>query len=358
MGFIYLQDRRSLPYYRKAVELSPQRPEYHRWLATSLNQLNRFDESIVEYRRAIEIDPLWYINYEHLAGALAFVGRTKEAHEVAARFLQLSGDDRAKLLLLRGLANNENRLADGLRYSKALLDAAPDERNNRFNYASALSALGENRRAAQFMSHEPISAALLSSDWPAFSAEAERFGHNFWDRSTLWKSAELLVATGHSDQLVRLYDAVQPLIRAGTVDGQSVDIPATALALRNVGRRAEADRVLRTFAAANAKLPRTGIGDLQRNMNEAAVAALSGRNEEALRILDRESRKNAIGVLPFPAMSLVRLPFFQSLSHDPRLIAADERVRMAVNAERKKAGLPPLSRETWVSDPKTLLTKN
>ncbi len=358
MGFIYLQDKRSAPYYRKAVELSPQRPEYHRWLATSLNQLNRFDESIVEYRRAIEIDPLWYINYEHLAGALAYVGRNQEARQVAARFLQLSGDDRAKLLLLRGVANNENRLADNLRYSKALLDGSPEERNNRFNYASALASLGENRRAAQYMTHEPITAALLRGDWAAFAREADRFGHNFWDRSTLWKSADLLVASGHSDELVRLYDEVQPLIRSGTIDGESVAIPATALALRNVGRAAEAERVVKAFATANSKLPRTGIGGVQRSLNEAMIAGLMGRNGEVLRILDAQSRSNPIGIMPIPAMSLIRVPYFSSVSSDPRLIAADERIRAAVNSERKKAGMPPLSRQAWVSDPKTLLTKN
>lgn len=358
MGFIYLQDKRSEPFYRKAVQLSPQRPEYHRWLATSLNELNRFDESVAEYRRAVEIDPLWYINYEHLAGALSYLGRDKEAHEVAGRFLRLSGDGRAKLLLLRGLANNENRLADNLRYSKDLLDASPDERNNRFNYASALAAVGETQRAAQYMSHEPITAALLRSDWLAFAALAEGHGHNFWDRSRLWRAADLLVATGHSDVLVRLYDQSKPLVDAGEIDSETVHVPATALALRSRGRGPEANAVLRKFAAVNAKLPRTGIGGAQRRMNEAMVAALSGKSEAALRLLDDESRRNPVGMLPIPLMSLSNIPYFSPFRTDPRLVAADERCRAAVNAERQKAGLPALSREAWISDPKTLLTKN
>jgi hypothetical protein len=33
-------------------------------------------------------------------------------------------------------------------------------------------------------------------------------------------------------------------------------------------------------------------------------------------------------------------------------------MRLAVNRERAKVGLPPISHEAWISDPKTLLTKN
>jgi hypothetical protein len=39
-------------------------------------------------------------------------------------------------------------------------------------------------------------------------------------------------------------------------------------------------------------------------------------------------------------------------------VESDERLRAYVNAERAKAGLPPISRESWISDPKALLTKN
>ena len=52
-----------------------------------------------------------------------------------------------------------------------------------------------------------------------------------------------------------------------------------------------------------------------------------------------------------PAVILTGLP-------DTALHEARDRVRAAVNRERAKVGLPELSREAWISDPKTLLTKN
>jgi len=358
MGFVYLQEKRSEPFYRKAAELSPQRADYHRWLATSLNQRFQYDESIVEYRRAAEIDPLWYINNEHLAGALIFSGQSEEAWRVARRFLQLSSDDRAKLLLLRGMANNEGRAFDNYRYSKLLYDRLPSERNNRFNYANALSGLGENRRAASAMSHEPFSSALLRSDWATLAREAAAMGRHYWDRSTLWGSATMLVLTGHGDVLVRLYDVSKPLIRSGDVDIDFVAIPATVAALRNAGRGQEASQLLSKFASTNGKLPDKGLGGTLKRINLAQIAALSGRNDEALQRLDQLSREVPLILLTVPTMSLFNNPYYQALRHDPRLLTADERLRSALNSERRKAGLAPISRENWISDPKTLLTKN
>ena len=358
MGFIYLQDKRSEPYYRKAAELSPQRADYHRWLATSLSQRSAFTESLAEYRRAVEIDPLWYINNEHYAGALIFVGQNEEARRVARRFMQLSTDDRAKLLLLRGLANGESRAFDSYRYSKMLFDRLPDERNNRFNYASGLGSLGENRKAAEAMSHEPFSNALLSANWAAFAREAAAMGPHYWDRSNLWASAALLVRSGHGDVLIRLYDQSKPLIRSGKVDVDLVAVPGTILALRNAGRAQDAARLLSQFSKTNAKLPDKGLGGRIKEVNLAQIAALSGRSDEALKRLDRLSREAPLVLITIPSMSLFNSPFYRQLSGEPRLLQADERLRSALNSERRKAGLPPISREDWISVPKKLLTKN
>ena len=42
-----------------------------------------------------------------------------------------------------------------------------------------------------------------------------------------------------------------------------------------------------------------------------------------------------------PAMSLLNNPYLRDLRHDPRLAEIDERIRSAVNVERKKVGLGP-----------------
>ena len=358
MGFVDLQDKKSAPFYRKAVQLSPQRPDYHRWLATSLSQQFRFDEAIAEYRRAIEIDPLWYINYEHLSGALVFIGRNREAEQLVRRFVDLSTDDRAKLLLLTGNAKNFFDGAGYLRYSRELYRRFPDERNMRFNYASALASLGQNSQAAALVDYDPFASASLRGDWNALAARSSREGRNFWDKSDLWATSTLLVATGHSDVLVRLYDQTQPLIRSEAIDMDLVAAPGMILALRQKGRPAEANRLLQIFETRNTKLPDAGLGATIKQINAGLAAALAGRNDEAISRLDKVSRQAPLALNSIPAMSLLNSPYLSNLRDDPRLAQIDERIRSAVNAERLKVGLKPISRSAWVSDPKTLLTKN
>jgi len=350
MGFVNLQDKRSTPYYRKAVELSPQRPDYHRWLATSLSEQFRFDEAIKEYRRAIEIDPLWYINYEHLSGALIFAGRDREAQELVNRFLELSTDDRGKMLLLEGHAKNRSDAVGYYRFSRELYRRFPQERNMRFNYASALAQLGESEPAAKLMGYDPMASALLRMDWNALAAEAAREGRNFWDKSDLWGTTTLLLASGHSDVLVRLYDQAQPFLRAGTIDMQLVAVPGIILALREQGRDGDADRLMEIFRANQARLPDAGLGGLIKNINLAFAASMSGNGDEAIARLDKVSRQQPFALDPIPAASLLNNPYLASLRRDQRLISIDERVRAAVNADREKIGLRPLSREEWVSN--------
>ena len=125
-----------------------------------------------------------------------------------------------------------------------------------------------------------------------------------------------------------------------------------------MGRASEAEKLLAIFRRNTAKLPRTGIGGAIRELNEANVAALAGRDNDAVNLIDNISRRNPLTLNVIPTMSLLRNPLLASVKADPRLVAADERLRTALNKERQKAGLEPIGREAWIGDLETLLTKN
>ena len=358
MGLLNIYDESSLPYYRKAVQLSPQRSDYHRWLGQVLWISNRFDEGLAEYRRAVELDPLWGLNYDHLTGALLFIGRNDEAHALLRRFLALSRDDRSKIQLLRSFANAENRLADNLRYSQTLYKRFGDERLMQFYLANALGWLGEPGAASRYTAFDPMTTAILRGDNSRFVAEAKALGPDFWDRANFWGSARLLLLMGHSKDLVALYDQSRPAIRAGHLDEDTVAVPELILALRQEGRTPEADHLLEVFSRNNSQLPKAGLGGAIRKVNQATIDALSGRNAEAARTIDELSRSSPLSLNFVPSISLLDNPLFASLRNDPRLAVADERVRTALNVERRKAGFPPISHETWLTSAKALLTKN
>ena len=348
MGLLNIYAESSLPYYRKAVELSPQRSDYHRWLGQSLWIANRFDEGLREYRRAVELDPLWGLNYDHIGGALQFIGRSDEANRLLRRYLSLSRDDRGKLQLLRSFANTENRLADNLRYSRTLQNRFGDERLMQFYLANAYGWLGERREAARYAAFDPMATAILSGNGRRVAAEASALGADYWDRSNFWSSARYLLATGQANALVQLYDGSKPALQAHELDVDTVAIPEVITALRQSGRASEAEKLFAIYRDNTAKLPRAGVGGAIRELNEATIEALSGRNEDAARRIEDISRRNPLSLNIIPSMSLLRNPLLASLRNDPRLPAADERLRAALNKERQKAGLPPIGREAWI----------
>jgi TolB-like protein/DNA-binding SARP family transcriptional activator/Tfp pilus assembly protein PilF len=360
MGFLCLDhDRRSEPYFRRAVALSPQRPEFHRWHAQTLFEMERYDEAIREYERAVAIDPLWSLNYDHLIGALYLVGREREGQALARRFMALSTDPHAKLQLQRQMAKLDYRIADELRIDRALYRAYPEERQNRFALAAALAKLGERGEARSLMRDDPLADAILGTDWPRMAREARSLGRDYWDfAGGYWNLAVMLVASGHSDVIVELYDQARPLLASGTLEWDRVARPMTILALRKASRGAEADRLLSILTQTAQKLPRRGgLGD-ERELELMAVSALTGRDEEAIRALDRWSKGRVDWIDHNPAMSLRRHPLFGPLAGHPRFAEIDERLRNSVNASRRQAELSPIGRQAWVSDAKTLLTKN
>jgi TolB-like protein/Tfp pilus assembly protein PilF len=64
--------------YRRAIELKPNYATAHHWLGADLANVKRFEESLVELRRAEELDPLSPIIGTNLADTLVFARRYDE----------------------------------------------------------------------------------------------------------------------------------------------------------------------------------------------------------------------------------------------------------------------------------------
>lgn len=65
--------------YRHAIELKPNYATAHHWLGADLSNVKRFDDSLVELRRAGELDPLSPIIGTNLGDTLVFARRYDEA---------------------------------------------------------------------------------------------------------------------------------------------------------------------------------------------------------------------------------------------------------------------------------------
>jgi serine/threonine-protein kinase len=65
--------------YRRALELNPNYPTAHQWLAEQLSAMKRFDEALTEIKRALELDPLSIIINRIYADILVDARRFDEA---------------------------------------------------------------------------------------------------------------------------------------------------------------------------------------------------------------------------------------------------------------------------------------
>ena len=228
----------------------------------------------------------------------------------------------------------------------------------RLNLASSLSLLGDNQAAAKLVGYDRLGNAALTANWPALANAAQATGAHYWDQSGYWNSAALLIASGHGDTLVQLYDAARPLVSVGRISLDRLAQPETIIALRKAGRQAEADHLLAQFREGKARLPNGGFLGDDKRFSVGVAAALTGNREAAIQALDHWSRVKPFRLAPIPMMALRYDPTFGWLASDPRFGEIEDRVRLAINAQRQKAGLPPLSRTSWIGDPKTFLTKN
>ena len=98
--------------------MSPVDPELHSSFAgmgSAFIELGRFDEAIVAGRKALRHNPSHPLAYLCLASAFAHLGRDAEAHEAAARLLEVDPALTISAWIARGGQSNSHLQIEGLR---------------------------------------------------------------------------------------------------------------------------------------------------------------------------------------------------------------------------------------------------
>ncbi len=104
--------------FERAIRMSPIDPLLHRALVgmgMALIELRRFDEAIIAGKRAQHQNPSYAACYRCLASAFAHLGRDLEAHEAAARVLEVDPAFTVSSWIARGGQSNAKLLIEGLR---------------------------------------------------------------------------------------------------------------------------------------------------------------------------------------------------------------------------------------------------
>jgi adenylate cyclase len=91
--------------FERAIRMSPVDPRLHTTLSGighALIELRRFDEAIVAGKKALRQNPSFVPTYQCLASAFAHLGRDAEAHEAAARLLEVDPAFTISAFIVRG----------------------------------------------------------------------------------------------------------------------------------------------------------------------------------------------------------------------------------------------------------------
>jgi predicted O-linked N-acetylglucosamine transferase (SPINDLY family) len=126
----------------RAIERNASDPSYHCTHGLVLHSLNRLDEAIASYDRALVLKPHYAIALTNRGLALAALGRLVEALDSYDRALALSPDDAAALLNRGNALHRLERFAEALESYDQVLAIRPDLAEAHFFRGEALRYRG------------------------------------------------------------------------------------------------------------------------------------------------------------------------------------------------------------------------
>jgi TolB-like protein/DNA-binding winged helix-turn-helix (wHTH) protein/tetratricopeptide (TPR) repeat protein len=331
---------------QRAAALEPNNAENLISLASTFNATGEFERELASYRRANEIEPLWYRTTGTWAIALAERGNRAEAEALGRRGLL---NNMANLQILIGRIGWI--FAD---YSEAARHWALVARSDSPRWAGtarrtlydATHAVGVRTGSLVDVPGPPagrdnwrvwIDVAPAPAEWrkrnrdPVAAAVYRK--HNL-------VAAKLMLNSRRWSELVATYDSPTGLFGLGPAKrvrfDQVLEIPVVALALRQAGRGSEADRLLREAEIAVRAAYRRGAVPFSFDVETAAVFAVRGNKDAALKSLERAYqrgwRQNSGASLP----DIADEPAFRSLHDEPRFKQLQARLAAHYAREREE----------------------
>jgi len=187
-----------------------------------------------------------------------------------------------------------------------------------------------------------------ASSRPGWAYErAQKAPDTWWDATLIGEQASQLISEGRSALLVSLYDRrfkspEEYVSRCPQFCNPISAGPALVLALRQAGRRADADRLLTALKRTIERLEAASDQDFNTELSGARLAALAGNTKDAMRRLrDAVSRgwKGQDTGFPDPESD----PALDNLRKDPEFQSVLKLLRASQAAEAERLSHVDLS---------------
>ena len=331
-----------------AARLDPNNAELWNALAQFRSWQGDYVGELNAWRRAVQIDPLWWRAFYFAAETAWQLGYEEEARRYFRRVER--EDDRFQAEMVRGsVADWEGDLSRSLKHGFAARAVADSGKRFYANLAIAgpLRSAGYLDQARPFVGLYEVDDTMadLWQGKPPSRSEIARIvsDPNAWTRKdyVIRLLLKALLNSGRSDEVVALYRR-----RFGTVEGLLPyptghasfveDGTAIAIALREVGEKEEANRLLATIRhSVDAQLRKSRV-PRPYNILAAQVAGAQGDTATALRLLEKAD-SNRWWYAQWDALpDIADEPAFRILKGNPRFEALAARQRAWRAKERRE----------------------
>lgn len=337
----------AVDHLRRAADLAPRSAEGLLLQSIALDGTGEFEESLAALHRARALDPLWPGPVYSIIDLTASLG-DRVAAELAvrrgfpddaalqehalARVAWFFGDYSDAARRWSAVSNGQSRWAsparlsvEDVRYTLQLSQQLPSRPTRPY--------LGSQRFSPRPWMTKPPSAAEWQRRNRSTAAALVYHDENI-------VAAKLMLNAGRAGELVATYDSPSGLLSiprgSRIAKCQLHEVPVVALALRTVGRGAEADALLRQSDAlirrvyGGSKVP-TWFDD-----DAAAVWAVQGKADQAVAALNRALRRRWVHGGRTDLPNLEDEPAFRSLRNDRRFRILVSRHKAHLAKERQE----------------------
>jgi TolB-like protein/Tfp pilus assembly protein PilF len=335
----------ALFHLRRAVQLDPNSAENLIAVGPALAAAGEFDAEIAAYKRAREIDPLWFRTTGQTAIALAERGRRNEAeavgregfahnepnlHIILGRIAWIFGDfsGAARHWSITAGMNSprwSTRAREGVGEAKAAVGLDPARSTIRVTFLTV------RQRGDVQIDAPPTPFAWQTRNRDASAADVYRDENH--------AGAKLMLNAGRSRELASTYDGPIGLLslRPNTPlrADQLHEAAVVALALRQAGRSPEADRLLEQANSQISAIRRGGSAPFAFDADAATIWAVQGQTRQALDMLEIAMRRGWTHTGTTDLTDIADEPAFKSLRGQPRF--EQIRARLAANLARERA---------------------
>ncbi len=353
MADVYADDlgqlEEALRWYEKAIEVDPGNPQVRFKLASTYQDMGRFDDAITVWRGMIEADPA-AARSSSVAGGLAslyeYVGRFEEAKELWRGLIEADPQSPSPHI---GLAELYYELGQADEAVRSLHEASKRDGSSYVPYSLAHVYLALDDESSAQRWWDRFMAAAPGNPWAQelelkllrrhSITEYEARMRELAEQAPDQFGEELLyldmTAGRYADAKERIAEALPQLVSEDdpAVDSEDAvdDAIVVAAVLLKTGDRARAELLLRKSADFIDAQPE-GVRRANYRMEPVEIYALQGRKEEALAAFRRAIDQHWRG----DHRELKRDPTLESLVGDPRFEAMLAEVRDDLARQRQR----------------------